>query len=114
MAQETMSELSYNGKKVIVEVARRDGNGNLITTTYATTTALASLSSQVGANTGDIETLGTKYDTLNTLVDDISSSVTALSTSISKKQDKLTAGNGITITNNVIASVITAKDVTIG
>lgn len=33
---ELMKELTYDGKKVVVEVARRDANGNIINTTYAT------------------------------------------------------------------------------
>jgi len=36
MAQTTLSELTYNGQKVIVEVARRDAQGRVIDTTYAT------------------------------------------------------------------------------
>lgn len=36
MAQTTLSELSYNGQKVIVEVARRDALGRTIDTTYQT------------------------------------------------------------------------------
>lgn len=36
MAQETLAELKYNGKKVISEIARRDALGRTINTTYAT------------------------------------------------------------------------------
>ena len=36
MAQTTLSELTYNGQKVIVEVARRDAKGHVIDTTYQT------------------------------------------------------------------------------
>ena len=36
MAQATLSELTYNGQKVIVEVARRDAKGRVIDTTYQT------------------------------------------------------------------------------
>lgn len=36
MAQETLKELKYDGKKVIAEVARRDALGRTIDTTYAT------------------------------------------------------------------------------
>ena len=36
MAQETLKELKYNGSKVIAEVARRDGEGNRIASTYLT------------------------------------------------------------------------------
>lgn len=36
MAQTTLSELTYNGQKVIVEVARRDALGRKIDTTYQT------------------------------------------------------------------------------
>lgn len=37
MAQTTLSELTYNGQKVVVEVARRDALGRKIDTTYLTT-----------------------------------------------------------------------------
>lgn len=37
----------------------------------------------------------------------------ALQASIGNKQDKLTAGNGITISNNIVASLLTTSDVTI-
>lgn len=36
MAQTTLSELTYNGQKVVVEVARRDALGRTINTTYKT------------------------------------------------------------------------------
>lgn len=36
MAQQQLKEINYDGKKVIVEVARRDALGNTINTTYAT------------------------------------------------------------------------------
>ena len=42
MAQETLKELKYNGKKVIAEVARRDALGRIIDTTYLTDVQLIS------------------------------------------------------------------------
>lgn len=42
MAQTTLSELTYNGQKVIVEVARRDAKGHVIDTTYQTSTQVNS------------------------------------------------------------------------
>lgn len=42
MAQQQLKELLYDGKKVIVEVARRDGSGNTITSTYATKSEVTS------------------------------------------------------------------------
>lgn len=43
MAQTTLSELTYNGQKVIVEVARRDALGRKINTTYQTATQVDAL-----------------------------------------------------------------------
>lgn len=36
MANETLKELKYNNSKVLVEAAKRDGDGKVIATTYAT------------------------------------------------------------------------------
>ena len=36
MAQTILKELTYDGSKVVVEVARRDAQGRVIDTTYAT------------------------------------------------------------------------------
>ena len=41
MAQTILKEFTYNGSKVVVEVARRDALGRTINTTYATIAALA-------------------------------------------------------------------------
>lgn len=38
MAQTLVKELTYDGKKVLVELARRDGDGNIIVNVYATKT----------------------------------------------------------------------------
>lgn len=38
MANETLKELKYNNSKVLVEAAKRDGDGKVIATTYATKT----------------------------------------------------------------------------
>lgn len=38
MANETLKELKYNNSKVLVEAAKRDGDGKVIAITYATTT----------------------------------------------------------------------------
>ena len=36
MATETLKEIKYEGKKVLTEAAKRDAEGNVINTTYAT------------------------------------------------------------------------------
>lgn len=38
MANETLKELKYDNSKVLVEAAKRDGDGKVIAITYATTT----------------------------------------------------------------------------
>ncbi len=46
MAKEQMKELSYDGSKCVVEVARRDAKGNTIDSTYATKTEMATADTQ--------------------------------------------------------------------
>jgi len=65
---------------------------------------LTDITSNLSSHTSDIEALVSKYDDLSVKASDLETS----------KQDKLTAGNGITITNNTVASIITATDITIG
>ena len=68
MAQQTLKEITYEGSKVIVEVARRDAVGNVINTTYVTS--------------GSLET------------------------ALNGKQDTISAGTGITISNNTVSTKI--------
>lgn len=79
-----------------------DGAGSYLYSELRQT--LSTITSTLDSHTNDIETLGIKYDDLNQGVSNLETS----------KQDKLTAGNGIAITDNVIASIITATDITIG
>lgn len=48
---EILKELNYDGKKVLVECSRRDGSGNLITSTYATITTVDTKLSTATFNT---------------------------------------------------------------
>jgi len=56
MSQRTLKKLQYDGSDVVVEVANRDGNGNVITSTYATksevTTGLSGKQPNLTAGTG--------------------------------------------------------------
>lgn len=53
MANETLKELKYNGKKVISEVARRDALGRTINTTYATKSDI--ISEKIDINLADVK-----------------------------------------------------------
>lgn len=96
MAQRTLKKLQYDGSDVVVEVANRDGNGNVITSTYATqsalTTGLAAKQNTLTAGTGIT----------------INSSTVALQTASASQLGGIKLGTGLTITNEGVVSVTSA------
>ncbi len=89
--QYTLKEIKWNGSMIVVEVAKRDGSGNLITETYATkselTTGLAGKQATISAGTGI----------------DFSSNVVSLKTASSSQLGGVKVGSGLSITDGVLA-----------
>lgn len=96
MAKEAMKELQYDGKKVVVEVARRDALGNTIDATYATKTEMSK---------GDTDTLSSaKSYTAGEITTEIAAR---------KKGDSDTLASAKSYTDDEIAKIDHSKYVTI-
>ena len=101
MAQQQLKELLYDGKKVIVEVARRDGSGNTITTTYATKTEL---STELNGKEPTI-TIGTGLQRSS------SGNTISVKTASASVLGGIKIGTGLSIDTNGVVSVSSASAV---
>lgn len=110
-------KLSYDGSPTMCDVAEKDSNGNVISNHYVSNTKLETLiksTSQavaVGNSSLPLELVGSdervtykSKGTLKTYTLSTTGDYDTLKSVVEDKQDKLTAGDNITITENVISA----------
>ena len=102
-----------NGKITVTKASLPASTNQTVgvgTTTFGASAVVKFVASQSNSSLATLAVAGNA--TANTITYTLDT--TGITTALAGKQATLTAGNGIAITDNVIASIITATDITIG